>query len=274
MVQPNYSPEEALQRVKLMMSYDSKKTLTENKSIIFEQKESCTNPISYEELLSHVEKVENAIDDTDNWTATKDMLDSSEEAKEIYDAIKSITGKNVYDEESEKCLPAVSLFRTKYKEINSQDWVGGNRTLDEDLNSLLELNLSSESNRYVRLAIKTLNTAAATPVKQSKDNGGKKSDNTPPKKGGVKSGSSYKPCSGTYTYGCKSEVISKVQACVGGLTPDGKFGPKTKKVLATKGITSFTDADITKICQTTVQKPKDEFTTQVDADNVDDILNN
>jgi hypothetical protein len=274
MVQPKYNPEEALQRVKLMMSYDSKKTLTENKLIIFEQKESCTNPISYEELLSHVEKVENAIDDTDNWTATKDMLDSSEEAKEIYDAIKSIAGKNVYDEESEKCLPAVSLFRTKYKEINSQDWVGGNRTLDEDLNSLLKLNLSSESNRYVRLAIKILNTAAATPVKQPKDNGGNRSDNTPLKKGGVKSGSSYKPCSGTYTYGCKSEVISKVQACVGGLTPDGKFGPKTKKVLAAKGITSFTDADITKICQTTVQKPKDEFTTQVDADSVDDILNN
>jgi hypothetical protein len=31
MVQPNYNPEEALQRVKLMMGYDSSKTLTENK---------------------------------------------------------------------------------------------------------------------------------------------------------------------------------------------------------------------------------------------------
>ena len=31
MVQPKYSPEEALQRVKLMMGYDSSKTLTENK---------------------------------------------------------------------------------------------------------------------------------------------------------------------------------------------------------------------------------------------------
>ena len=30
MVQPKYSPEEALQRVKLMMRYDSSKTLTEN----------------------------------------------------------------------------------------------------------------------------------------------------------------------------------------------------------------------------------------------------
>jgi hypothetical protein len=92
------------------------------------------------------------------------------------------------------------------------------------------------------------------------------------KRRGEKSGG-YKPCSGTYTYGCKSEAIAKVQACIGGLTPDGKFGPKTKKALAAKGVTSFTDADITKICTTTT-KPKDEFTTQVDADSVDDILNN
>ena len=34
MVQPNYNPEEALQRVKLMMGYDSSKTLTENKQSI------------------------------------------------------------------------------------------------------------------------------------------------------------------------------------------------------------------------------------------------
>jgi hypothetical protein len=34
MVQPNYNPEEALNRVKLMMGYDSSKTLTENKKSI------------------------------------------------------------------------------------------------------------------------------------------------------------------------------------------------------------------------------------------------
>jgi len=36
MVQPKYSPEEALDRVKLMMGYNSSKTLNENKSAIFE----------------------------------------------------------------------------------------------------------------------------------------------------------------------------------------------------------------------------------------------
>jgi hypothetical protein len=37
MVQPQYSPQESLERVKLMMKYDSSKTLNENKEIIFEQ---------------------------------------------------------------------------------------------------------------------------------------------------------------------------------------------------------------------------------------------
>lgn len=37
MKQPKYSPQEALERVKLMMKYDTSKTLTENKQIISEQ---------------------------------------------------------------------------------------------------------------------------------------------------------------------------------------------------------------------------------------------
>jgi hypothetical protein len=37
MVQPQYSPQESLERVKLMMKYDISKTLNENKDIIFEQ---------------------------------------------------------------------------------------------------------------------------------------------------------------------------------------------------------------------------------------------
>lgn len=40
MVQPKYSPEEALERVKLMMKYDLSQTSTENKKKVSEQKES------------------------------------------------------------------------------------------------------------------------------------------------------------------------------------------------------------------------------------------
>jgi hypothetical protein len=39
MVQPKYSPEEALERVKLMMKYDLSKTSTENTKVVSEQTE-------------------------------------------------------------------------------------------------------------------------------------------------------------------------------------------------------------------------------------------
>jgi hypothetical protein len=47
MVQPKYSPEEALERVKLMMKYDLSKTSTENKKVVSEQIQSNTpDPLS------------------------------------------------------------------------------------------------------------------------------------------------------------------------------------------------------------------------------------
>jgi hypothetical protein len=88
---------------------------------------------------------------------------------------------------------------------------------------------------------------------------------------GGSTGGGYKDCSGTYSFGCKSEAIRKVQGCLG-LVADGKFGPKTQAALTAKGFTSFTDADVDKICGKT-QDQADEFTTQVDADNMDDIMN-
>ena len=69
--------------------------------------------------------------------------------------------------------------------------------------------------------------------------------------GGGTGGGGYKPCTGTYSKGCKSDVIAKVQGCLG-LVTDGKFGPKTQTALSGKGFTTFTDADVTKICEKTV----------------------
>jgi hypothetical protein len=43
MVQPKYSPEESLQRVKLMMNYDLSKTSVENKKVIEEQTQPTQN---------------------------------------------------------------------------------------------------------------------------------------------------------------------------------------------------------------------------------------
>lgn len=58
----------------------------------------------------------------------------------------------------------------------------------------------------------------------------------------------YKPCTGTYTYGCMGDAIAQVQKCLG-IDPDGKFGPVTLRTLKAKAnMESFTDADIQKIC--------------------------
>jgi hypothetical protein len=100
---------------------------------------------------------------------------------------------------------------------------------------------------------------------EKKEEGGKK-------EGGSKVGGGYKSCSGAYSKGCQAEAIKKVQGCLG-LVQDGKFGPKTEAALKAKGFSSFTDAEVDKICAKTPAQPSDEFTTQVEPDNVDDILN-
>jgi len=69
------------------------------------------------------------------------------------------------------------------------------------------------------------------------------------KKGG---GGSYKPCKGgNYVYGCSDPVIAKVQGCLGGLTADGKFGPKTQSKLKEKFpnlSNGFKESDVNTIC--------------------------
>ena len=93
--------------------------------------------------------------------------------------------------------------------------------------------------------------------------------------------SSYTACSGTYKKGCKSDVITKVQGCLNAdttlnldvkLTPDGKFGPKTQAALTKKGYTTFTDADVDKIC--TKPLPDDEYTggTSQGEESTDDVF--
>jgi hypothetical protein len=70
--------------------------------------------------------------------------------------------------------------------------------------------------------------------------------------GGGKTTPKFKNCKGTYTQGCKSDVIKKVQGCLN-IKPDGLFGPKTQGALESKGYkTGFTDADVDKLCPANV----------------------
>lgn len=59
----------------------------------------------------------------------------------------------------------------------------------------------------------------------------------------------YKVCEGTYTKGCYSETIKKIQSCLG-LVADGKFGPKTQAALESVGFANgFKDSDVDTICK-------------------------
>lgn len=80
--------------------------------------------------------------------------------------------------------------------------------------------------------------------------GKSKSNKTPGK-------SRFKPCSGTYKYLCMADAIKTVQDCLG-LSADGKWGDKTQNKLKSIGYTSFTDADIPKICKKGSQEVEGE----------------
>jgi hypothetical protein len=271
MVQPEYSPEEALQRVKLMMSYDSKKTLKENVESIKEPINEIAPiaaaiawlaPFALEAGAvalastgigawiyntqgggdSHLKTQTFFKGCKTNIKDLKPTVSKSEyraAADSIYSAIEGIGTDEQAIKTALNSMPTVadlcalnSWYSTQYGDLYND--------LDDDIDG-------TDFTKYVWSAIAPKVADAEDDLEKVKKGGdGKKVGG-----GVVKSGGGYKPCSGTYTYGCKSEAISKVQACIGGLTPDGKFGPKTKKALAAKGVTSFTDADITKICTTT-----------------------
>ena len=75
-------------------------------------------------------------------------------------------------------------------------------------------------------------------------------------------GTKWRDCSGTYTQGCKSEVIRKVQGCLGGLVKDAKFGPRTNAALQSKGFSDgFKDSDVETICggTSTDQSSKNDY---------------
>ena len=336
MVQPKYSPEEALQRIKLMMEYNTSKTLDENKKVISEQlaaptvaagatgaaiggatmaatagttfgasvivpvmgalgvgataagaivggaagvallplvywlitKDTGANKVKKMfEMCStesaKIAKLPRKLQDTDLRSITDDIEDAivndsygfqgGTDEEKLFGAFKQLESGTASD------------FCALVKYYNSHSDSGD---LFDDLDS--DIDAESEWKQIYRPIRNCVEDSLLT----IKDEAPKKEGGGSKKSGGSKTGG-YKPCSGTYSKGCKSDTIAKVQGCLG-LVTDGKFGPKTQAALSGKGFTTFTDADVTKICEKTnvVTPPKDEFTTQVDGESPEDILNN
>jgi len=326
MVQPKYSPEEALQRIKLMMEYDSSKTLDENKKVISEQLAApavagaatgaalgagaaasglvagtatggglaglatsaglATGAVGTAAATAGFAIVGGAVGlgllPLVYWLVTKDTgmnkvkkmfeMCSTESAKiaklprklqdtdlrsisdDIEDAINYQTLGFMAGTDEEKLFSAfkqlesgtASDFCALIKYYNSHSDSGD---LFDDLDS--DIDAESEWKQIYRPIRNCVEDSLLTIKDEAPVVGGAG--------GGTGGGTGgYKSCSGTYEKGCKSDVIAKVQGCLG-LVTDGKFGPKTQAALSGKGFTTFTDDDVTKICEKTTTTVEPEI---------------
>jgi hypothetical protein len=324
MVQPKYSPEEALQRAKLMMKYDTSKTLNENKEIISEQDTLAKTGIAtgaaavtgagigagigakglaamgaasstavgggamavgtalggktaaaaltigggviagaaalaltplivwYMDKDNAKAKVERIIQ---YCTTDKSKIDKLERgisdaevrnlSDQLYDAMKGVGT----DEESVygafKSLKTASDFCALVTRFNKDYGSEGDllEFLDDDFD---------QTSEWMQI-FRPLRDIVEDSLLSIKDEGEKKEEGGK-KEGGYKVGGGYKSCSGAYSKGCQAEAIKTVQGCLG-LVQDGKFGPKTEAALKAKGFSSFTDAEVDKICNKTTTTP-------------------
>jgi hypothetical protein len=275
MVHPKYSPEEALERVKLMMKYDTSKTLNENKE---------SNKQLIKEFVPVViagytiaapwvaGATAAAVTAVGTWIYNvQGGGDSFSKTKTFFQGCSSLAAnlkpsqdKSAHREAADSIYNAIQGFGTDEDAIrgaiSSMETVADlcamykyyNKTYG-DLYDDLDSDLDGESFRqYVWSAIAPIVEDAEEDLSKAEE------ENPETVDGGGSTGGGYKSCSGTYTYGCKADAIATVQGCLGGLVADGKFGPKTQAALKAKGFDSFTDADVNKICNKTTTVDSDE----------------
>ena len=121
MIQPKYSPQEALEKIKLGMKYDLSKTLNENKKsvskqFVSEQAAGCQNTMEKSEVTEFASIAGNATFQLR--TAFARMFNQQESADAILDSVRQIKGKNVIDPTTGECVPAKSLFEKRWKVAN------------------------------------------------------------------------------------------------------------------------------------------------------------
>jgi hypothetical protein len=285
MVHPKYSPEEALQRAKLLMKYDTSKTLNENIDTIKQPVNEIAPllgfiPMALPWLIGYgtaataaigtwiynVQGGGDAFSKTQtflqgcssldkNLKPTQSKGDHREAADSIYNAIQGVGTDEDAIKGAIASMETVADLCAMAKYYNK---VYG------DLYDDLDSDLDGESFRqYVWSAIAPIVDDAEEDLQNAKKEEGGNSGGGGNTGGGSGTGG-YKSCSGSYSRGCKSDAIAKVQGCLG-LVTDGKFGPKTEAALKAKGFSSFTDAEVDKICN----KPTTTPTVNPDEEDVD-----
>ena len=272
MVQPKYSPQEALERVKLMMKYDTSKTLNENlkvSNLLINEEEKNPNTLTDSDLIGSTNWFRTYIQSVSDFSilglpnifdiigvnlpnlisgrrqgmkGVVDALDGFVDSKDltyVLTVIKGLDGKCYYDDIEEKTISATERFLQLYQEDEGED-------LKTDVNNVGTRTLPTGTDKIKRQIAKTIDAQIAKGCSSTQKN-----TVNPKISGGTgNSGGGFKLCKGIYSFGCKtnpSGAIGQIQSCLG-LVVDGKYGTNTNNKLKEIGYTSFKDEDIQKIC--------------------------
>lgn len=309
MVQPNYTPKEALERVKLMMSYDTSKTLNENKQIIEEQPSPGALAATTAGALTGagLAGAGGAIAAGASLLTLPILLPAAATAAAAYGVYKLVDwisngdrGKDGFAQVMSVCkspgvsklVPKMSKSEIRNLAYQIEDAKGDWNDDEEGIVSTLEkiesiADLCAVDNKISGGLFKFLDDLTDSPEEWkmfTRPLAGMIEDTeialTPEEQkragDGKKTGKGggYKPCSGKYVYGCMSEVIKQVQGCLS-LVQDGKYGKKTKAALASVGFPNgFTDADVEKICKTSNPQKKEVNPWDESPDTIDSKVNN
>jgi len=249
MIQPKYSPKEALEKIKLMMKYDSSKTLNENREIIFEQVTAGEASSIAEELWSHM-----AGDvETEDLNEVQDLLNTKVFGQTFKDGC--LLSKVLEYYKGHQGSITWSWGSTYYTGGFMDDLMHSDEYGEPEFEDVKKDLMDSVNKELEGFCKKTSPTPK--PDEDKKDDG----KEVVKKGGGSGYKSTYTPCTpGKYVRGCKSEVVRKVQACLKQAPKHqtGNFGPITQGNLQKLGKgfeNGFTDADVATICQTeTVKK--------------------
>jgi hypothetical protein len=246
MVQPKYSPEEALQRVKLMMGYDLKKSLREDVKEI------------------GIDLNEQSVVGAPNYGVTKTDSQQQQLSPEqsIADAIYKAAAGFGTDEDG--MIVAIEKIANSKQFWNINSYL---KTIGDKLNfaGIVNDEMDNEDGKYVQRIIDHLKKIGIDSTANINEYGNFRPNSFKITSTGVsnnfkKNTSLYKPCQGgKYVRGCKSDVVKKIQICLGMPLKyqTGNFGPITQGNLQKLGKgyeNGFTDADVDKICSGTEEK--------------------
>lgn len=229
MVQPKYSPKESLERIKLMMKYDSTKTLNENFERINEQTKD-TNLLTDQDLIGSTGWFRNWMQSVADFTTiglpnvfdivginlpnlisgrrggvkgVVDALDGFVDTKDlayVLTVIKGLDGKCYYDDVEDKKMSATERFLELYEEDE-----------DEDLKSEIEgvgiRTLKVGADKLKKLIIKAIDTQLAKGCSSDSIDKTKKDKSTDSEKSVVKKTTPKV----TYTIPSELKDISGVQ---------------------------------------------------------------